>query len=111
MKRNANPRMAFPQPLTFEERAKRSGKPIAMMMRVYGAMLTLNPNVSTIHAVSVVPMLAPSSTLAACCRVRMPALTNETAMTVVTEDDWMSKIGRASWRERVERSAVGGEVE
>ena len=40
-----------------------------------------------IHAVSVVPMLAPMMTDIACTRVSRPALTNETVMTVVAVDD------------------------
>ena len=40
-----------------------------------------------IHAVSVVPMLAPMITEMACASVSKPALTNETVITVVAVDD------------------------
>ena len=40
-----------------------------------------------IHAVSVVPMLAPMITDMACTSVSRPALTNDTVMTVVAVDD------------------------
>ena len=40
-----------------------------------------------IHAVSVVPMLAPMMTEMACARVSSPADTNETVITVVAEED------------------------
>ena len=40
-----------------------------------------------IHAVSVVPMLAPMMTEMACASVSSPALTNETVITVVAVDD------------------------
>ena len=40
-----------------------------------------------IHAVSVVPMLAPMMTDMACAKVSKPALTNETVITVVAVDD------------------------
>jgi len=40
-----------------------------------------------IHAVSVVPMLAPIIIEMAWARVRSPALTNETVITVVAVDD------------------------
>ena len=40
-----------------------------------------------IHAVSVVPMLAPMMTEMACANVRRPALTNDTVITVVAVDD------------------------
>ena len=40
-----------------------------------------------IHAVSVVPMLAPMMTEMACASVSRPALTNDTVITVVAVDD------------------------
>ena len=47
---------------------------------------TLNPRL-IIHAVSVVPMFAPMITDIACARVSSPALTNDTVITVVADDD------------------------
>jgi len=55
---------------------------------MYETMLMSNdaPN-AMIHAVSVVPMLAPMMTEMACASVSSPALTNETVITVVAVDD------------------------
>ena len=49
-------------------------------------MLNANP-ADIIHAVRVVPMLAPMMTDMACARVSSPALTNDTVITVVAVDD------------------------
>ena len=48
--------------------------------------LNLNPS-DMIQAVSVVPMFAPMITEMAWARVSRPALTNETVITVVADDD------------------------
>ena len=48
--------------------------------------LTENPRLM-IHAVSVVPMLAPMMTEMAWASVNSPAFTNETVITVVADDD------------------------
>ena len=45
-----------------------------------------------IHAVSVVPILAPMMTEMACASVSRPAETNETVMTVVAEDDCTAQV-------------------
>ena len=50
------------------------------------AMLNEKP-ADMIHAVSVVPMLAPMITDMACASVSSPALTNDTVITVVAVDD------------------------
>ena len=47
---------------------------------------TLYPRLM-IHAVSVVPIFAPMMTEMACAKVSSPALTNDTVITVVAEDD------------------------
>ena len=52
-------------------------------------MSALKPNHDTIHAVTVVPILAPIITPIACASVRSPALTKLTTMTVVADDDCM----------------------
>ena len=52
-------------------------------------MSALKPSHDTIHAVIVVPMLAPMITLIACVRVSSPALTKLTTITVVADDDWI----------------------
>ena len=45
-----------------------------------------------IHAVSVVPMLAPMMTEMACARVSSPAETKETVITVVADDDCTAQV-------------------
>jgi hypothetical protein len=47
-----------------------------------------------IHAVSVVPMLAPMITEIACANVRRPALTNDTVITVVAVEDCTEAVTR-----------------
>ena len=45
-----------------------------------------------IHAVRVVPIFAPMITEMACAKVRRPALTNETVITVVAVEDWTDAV-------------------
>ena len=45
-----------------------------------------------IHAVRVVPIFAPMMTEMACAKVRSPALTNETVITVVAVEDWTEAV-------------------
>lgn len=45
-----------------------------------------------IQAVRVVPILAPMMTEIAWTRVRRPALTNDTVITVVAVDDWTATV-------------------
>jgi len=45
-----------------------------------------------IHAVSVVPMLAPMITEIDCAKVRSPALTNDTVITVVADEDCTAQV-------------------
>ena len=56
------------------------------------AMSTLNPNAEMIHAVTVVPILAPIITPIDCDKVNNPALTKLTTITVVAEEDWISAV-------------------
>ena len=60
--------------------------------RANAAMSTLNPRAEIIQAVTVVPMLAPMITPMDWARVRSPALTKLTTITVVADDDWMSAV-------------------
>ena len=54
----------------------------------YDRLLTSNDiPADIIHAVSVVPMLAPMMTEIACASVSRPAFTNDTVITVVAVDD------------------------
>ena len=55
-------------------------------------MSALNPNHDTIHAVIVVPMLAPMITPMACVSVSSPAFTKLTTMTVVADDDCIMEV-------------------
>ena len=50
-------------------------------------ILKLNPKRETIHAVTVVPILAPNVTPTDCASERRPAFTKETTITVVAPDD------------------------
>ena len=54
----------------------------------YTAFVTSNDiPADIIHAVNVVPMLAPMIMEMACANVNKPALTNETVITVVAVED------------------------
>ena len=59
-----------------------------------------------IHAVTVVPTLAPMMTLIDWVSVRSPALTKLTTITVVALDDWMSAVIRIPVRTPVNRLVV-----
>ena len=51
-----------------------------------------NPNRVMIHAVTVVPILAPIITATAPANERSPAFTKLTTITVVADDDWMAAV-------------------
>ena len=59
-----------------------------------------------IHAVSVVPMLAPMITEIAWARVRRPALTNDTVITVVAVEDCTAAVMSVPERMPVKRLVV-----
>ena len=71
---------------------KISGMPTASRGMAKAAMSTLKPTAVIIHAVTVVPMLAPMMTPIASERVIRPAFTKLTTITVVAEDDWMRAV-------------------
>ena len=52
----------------------------------------LSPSRVIIHAVTVVPMLAPMMTATALLSESKPALTKLTTITVVAEEDWMAVV-------------------
>ena len=52
----------------------------------------LNPYHATSQAVTVVPIFAPMMTLIACARVRRPAFTKLTTITVVALEDWITDV-------------------
>ena len=71
---------------------KRRGTPKAKSGIAKAEMSTLNPKSEMIHAVKVVPTFAPKMTAIDCCREMSPALTNETIIVVVAEEDWTSAV-------------------
>ena len=50
------------------------------------------PVMPRIHAVIVVPILAPMMMPTACCSFMMPELTKPTTMTVVADEDWITAV-------------------
>jgi hypothetical protein len=64
-------------------------KPIPTDGRAIEAIFMLKPINETIHAVVVVPIFAPMITPIDWVRLRSPALTKDTTITVVAEDDWI----------------------
>ena len=66
---------------------------------------TRKPN-DIIQAVSVVPMLAPIITEMACARVRSPAFTKLTVITVVADDDWTAHVTKVPVSIPVKRLVV-----
>ena len=72
------------------ERLKITPRAISGTAKV--AMSALKPRSDTIHAVIVVPIFAPIITPTACERVKRPALTKPTVITVVAEEDWITEV-------------------
>ena len=68
-------------------------------------MLNVKP-VDIIHAVNVVPMLAPMMMDMACASVSSPALTNDTVITVVAVDDCTAAVTKAPVNIPVKRFVV-----
>ena len=73
---------------------KKMGRPIPMMGSAIFDKENL-PMVAMIHAVRVVPRLAPMMTPMDSTRVSRPALTKLTTMTVVADEDWMRPVVRS----------------
>ena len=71
---------------------KRNGRAMAIENRESIVISTEKPNKATIQPVTVVPILAPSITPMAEIRFIRPAFTNETTMTVVADDDWITTV-------------------
>ena len=71
---------------------KMSGRAMARRGRANAAISTLNPKIEIIHAVTVVPILAPMMTLMDSASVSKPALTKLTTITVVAEEDWIRAV-------------------
>ena len=87
MNRNEKPNMNSPTDLRELLLEKKRGIANAKIGRAKTAISTLKPRVEIIHAVTVVPILAPIMTPMDCFSVRSPALTKLTTITVVAEED------------------------
>ena len=74
----------------FFELEKRKPNSINGMARI--EISALKPKNATIQAVMVVPILAPIITPMACTKVRSPALTKLTTITVVADEDWITAV-------------------
>ena len=79
--------------------AANSGKTMALIWK-------LKPKSAIIHAVTVVPMLAPIMTEMACDNVNRPAFTKLTVNTVVAVDDWTALVTNAPVQMPVKRLVV-----
>ena len=77
---------------------KKAGKTKSVMLKLKPALM--------IHAVSVVPMLAPMMTEMACIRLSKPALTNETVISVVAVDDCTAAVTNMPVSSPVKRFVV-----
>ena len=87
MKRKAKPIKNSPHDFRLLLPENISGIHNPMSGREKALMSTLNPKREMIHAVTVVPTLAPMMTLIDWVSVRSPALTKLTTITVVALDD------------------------
>ena len=94
MKRNEKPKMNSPMLFLWPFPLNISGMPMASIGMANAAMFTLKPTAEIIHAVTVVPMLAPMITPMDCASVIRPAFTKLTTITVVALDDWMRAVMR-----------------
>ena len=72
--------------------AKSSGTATAITGNSITFMSSLKPKMATIHAVNVVPTLAPNITAIDCSRLIRPALTKLTTITVDADELWMSAV-------------------
>ena len=90
--KNAKPIMNSPQDRRLLLPEKMNGIDNPMRGRAKRLMLTLNPKMEMIQAVTVVPTLAPMITVMDWVRDRSPALTKLTTITVVADDDWIRAV-------------------
>ena len=72
---------------------KTKGRPMPIIGSAMSATSNF-PTTATIHAVMVVPRLAPMITPIDWMRVSSPALTKDTTSTVVADEDWTSEVVR-----------------
>ena len=94
MKRNEKPKINSPILLRLDLLEKMSGIPMASSGMAKAAISTLKPIAEIIHAVTVVPILAPIMTPMDCAKVIRPALTKLTTITVVADEDCMMAVMR-----------------
>ena len=92
MKRNEKPIRNSPIDFLREELQKRSGTAHAMSGSMNTDVSTLNPNRAMIHAVNVVPTLAPKITAIDWPKVISPALTKLTTITVEADELWINAV-------------------
>lgn len=94
IKRIANPIINSPHDFLILFLEKKSGKLNPINGRERKLRLTLNPSRAIIHAVMVVPILAPIITPTDAINDSKPALTKLTIITVVADDDWIVVVTR-----------------
>ena len=102
----ANPNTNSPndlRPLFFE---KVKGRAIANSGKMILDMLNWKPKIDMIQAVTVVPILAPIITEMACAKVRSPAFTKLTVITVVAVEDCTAAVINAPVSNPVNRLVV-----
>ena len=87
MNRKEKPKINSPTDLRELLPEKKRGMAKARRGKAKADISTLNPRAEIIQAVTVVPMLAPIMTPIDCVRVRSPALTKLTTITVVADED------------------------
>ena len=92
MKRKQNPMTNSPIDLCLLFCIKSIMTPTVSRGSANAAMSTLKPRAEIIQAVTVVPILAPMITPMDCAKVRRPAFTKLTTITVVAEEDWISAV-------------------
>ena len=92
---NSKPRNKRPNPISIlaialillcEDAKMSNSPPIPMIGRAKASILTLNPSVATIHAVTVVPIFEPNITAIPECNEMREALTNDKVINVTTEE-------------------------
>ncbi len=92
MNRNAKPMKNSPIDLLRDFFANRRGTESPISGSTNADMLTLNPNRAMIHAVNVVPTLAPMITAMDCASVMSPAFTKLTTITVEADELWINAV-------------------
>jgi len=92
MNNKANPIITSPQDLFLFRFENINGNPTPISGNAKALIFTLKPINDMIHAVTVVPILAPIITPIDSTRDNNPALTKLTTITVVAEEDWITAV-------------------